>query len=417
MQFPESPIIGLAVALGIGLLIGIERERRKGSGHAREAAGIRTFALTSLLGAAAFVVGGDSMVAVVSAGVIVLTAIAYYRGAGDDPGLTTEVALLLTVQLGALSIERPALAAGLGVAVAALLAARTPIHRFARSYLTPLEIRDALIIAAASFIVLPLLPDRQMGPFGALNPRNIWLIVVMVLAIGALAHVVMRMLGAHLGLPLAGFASGFVSSSATIGAMGSQADGVKALLMPAVAGAVLSTVATVIQLGVVTAATSLAAFWAILPSLISAGIVAIAYAALFTYQAWRQAPTDSQPPEQAVSVPTALSFALVLAIVMIVASALRAWLGDSGIAVAAAAAGFADTHAAAISVAAFVAKNELEVGYAAFAILLGFTTNTASKVTLAFIAGDRAFAVRVVPGLLLVVLAAWAGTAYSYARS
>jgi uncharacterized membrane protein (DUF4010 family) len=90
----------------------------------------------------------------------------------DDPGLTTEVALVSATLLGGLAVTRPGLAAGITVAVAILLNARTALHRFARSVLSDDEIRDALIFAAATLIVLPLLPNRPMGPFGALilNP-------------------------------------------------------------------------------------------------------------------------------------------------------------------------------------------------------------------------------------------------------
>lgn len=90
----EPVILNLAVALGIGLLIGAERERRKGEGPSRSPAGIRTFTVTSLAGAISFIVGGEVLLAVATAGVIILTAAAYWRGHEDDPGLTTEIALI-----------------------------------------------------------------------------------------------------------------------------------------------------------------------------------------------------------------------------------------------------------------------------------------------------------------------------------
>jgi uncharacterized membrane protein (DUF4010 family) len=103
------------VALGIGLLIGAERERRKGEGPLRSTAGIRTFTATSL-GAVSIIVGGELLLAVATAGVIILTAAGYWRGHDDDPGLTTEIALILTALLGGLSMQQPALAAGLAAA-------------------------------------------------------------------------------------------------------------------------------------------------------------------------------------------------------------------------------------------------------------------------------------------------------------
>ena len=116
-------LLNLAVALGIGLLIGAERERRKGQGPARAPAGIRTFSVVSLAGAISVMVGGALVLAVTVAGVAALTAVAYFRSRDEDPGLTTEIALVLTALLGGLAMQQPALAAGIAVALAALLAA------------------------------------------------------------------------------------------------------------------------------------------------------------------------------------------------------------------------------------------------------------------------------------------------------
>jgi uncharacterized membrane protein (DUF4010 family) len=249
-------MLNLVVALGIGLLIGAERERRKGEGPARSPAGIRTFAVASLAGAVSFMVGSGISLAVVASGVIALVAIAYWRGHNDDPGLTTEIALVLTVLLGGLSAQQPALAGAIAVIVAALLAWRTRLHRFVRSVLTERELNDILIFAGATFVVLPLVPNRPMGPYGALNPHSIWILVVLVMAISGAGYVAVRLLGTRFGLPIAGLASGFVSSTATIAAMGARARTSPEITAAAVAGAVLSTVATIAQLAVVLGATS-----------------------------------------------------------------------------------------------------------------------------------------------------------------
>ena len=150
----------------------------------------------------------------------------------DDPGLTTEIALIVTTLLGGLSIQKPALAAGLAVTVAGLLAARSRLHHFVRSVITEDELKDALILAGATLVVLPLAPDRPMGPYGALNPHSIWILVILVMAISAAGYVAVRMLGARVGLPIAGLASGFISSTATIGAMAARAAKPRMLLRP-----------------------------------------------------------------------------------------------------------------------------------------------------------------------------------------
>lgn len=145
MSLEQHPSLGLAIALGIGLLIGAERERRKGTGRTRSAAGVRTFALTALAGGMSFWVGGELLVAVAAATVGIFGAVSYRRTAPADPGLTSETALFATLLSGALAIEQPALAAGPGVAITVLLAARTPLHRFLRHLLTEQEAHDALL--------------------------------------------------------------------------------------------------------------------------------------------------------------------------------------------------------------------------------------------------------------------------------
>jgi uncharacterized membrane protein (DUF4010 family) len=395
-------ILNLIVALGIGLLIGVERERRKGEGPSRSFAGIRTFTITSLAGATSLIVGGEILLATATAGIAVLAAAGYWLGRGDDPGLTTEVALVLTVILGGLSMRQPALAGGLAVAVAVLLAARS-------SVLTDDELQDALIFAAATLVVLPLVPDRPIGPYSALNPRSIWILVILIMAISAAGYIAVRVVGARFGLPIAGLASGFISSTATIGAMGARVVSMKALLPAAVAGAVLSTVATIVQMAIVLAVTSLATLRTLTVPPVCAGIAAAVYGAIFTVWALRQKTELQQQSGRAFSIGTAIAFAVTLASILIASAALRDWFGETGVILATAFAGFVDTHAAAISVASLVAAGKLHVLDATIPILAGLSTNTVSKFFFAAASGERPFAFRVIPGLIIVALAAWAG--------
>jgi uncharacterized membrane protein (DUF4010 family) len=405
----SSLVLNLAAALGIGLLIGAERERRKGEGPARAPAGIRTFATVSLAGAISVMVGGALVLAVTVAGVAALTAIAYFRSGDKDPGLTTEMALVLTALLGGLSMQQPALAAGIAVAIAALLVARAPLHHFVRSVLTEGEVRDALIFAGATLVVLPLLPNRAMGPYDALNPRSIWIVVILVMAISAAGYVVVRLFGARFGLPIAGFASGLISSTATIAAMGTRVQKSPGVITAAVAGAALSTVATVVLMCLVLAATSIATLRALAIPLICAGIAATAYGAGFTIRTLREKEMPDPQPGQAFSLPVALVFALTLAAMLIASAALRDWFGETGIMVAAAAAGFVNAHAAAIAVAALVASGKMTAADAVFPVLAALSTNTISKIAFAWSSGSRSFALRLIPGLIVVAIAAWAG--------
>lgn len=400
------------MALGIGLLIGAERERRKGEGPSRSPAGIRTFTITSLAGAISFIVGGELLFAIATAGVIVLTAVAYWRGREDDPGLTTEIALIVTALLGGLSMQKPALAAGLAVTVAVLLAARSRLHRFVGTVLTEDELNDALIFAGATLVVLPLVPDRPMGPYGALNPHSIWILVILVMTISATGYVAVRLLGSRFGLPLAGLASGFISSTATIGAMGARAAKTADVRAAAVAGAVLSTIATIVQLALVLAATSTQTFRALSIPLVCAGFAAVVYGAVFTFRALQQESVSEAQRGRAFSFSTAFGFALTLSCIMVASAALQEWFGETGIIVAAALGGFVDTHSAAISVASLVASGKMSAPDAILPILAALSTNTISKIFLAGISGGTAFALRVIPGLIVVALAAWAGASY-----
>ena len=346
-----------------------------------------------------------------------LTAVAYWRARDDDPGLTSEIALVLTVLLGGLSMQNPELAAGLGVTVAVLLAARSPLHHFVRSVLTQSEMTDALIFAGATLVILPLLPNRQVGPYDALNLYKIWVIVILVIGISAAGYVTTRWVGSRYGLPITGLASGFISSTATIGAMGARVTKVPGVLKPAVAGAVLSTVATIIQLTLVLAATSTMTVQTLSSALICAALAAIGYGAAFTIRALRETDVDQQPQGRAFNLSIALLFALTLSIVLVGSAALQEWFGETGIIIAAGLAGFVDTHSAAISVASLVASGKLNASDSVLPILCAFSTNTVSKMFFAGTSGGRAFALRVIPGLILVLLAAWAGALITASQS
>jgi uncharacterized membrane protein (DUF4010 family) len=246
-------VLGLVVALAIGLIIGIERERRKGRGPEREPAGIRTFALASLLGAVAASIGNTAALVVGGTFVAALAVSGYLRSKSPDPGITTEVALMVTFFLGVLAMSEPGLAAGLAVAVAIILAARGRLHRWVRDLMTEEELHDLLLFAASAVIVLPLLTDEDIGPWDSINPYKIWRLVVLVMGVSGVGYVALRSVGPRFGLPISGLAGGFVSSSATIASMGSTARSRPEVLRAAVAGAVLSTGATIIQMALVLA--------------------------------------------------------------------------------------------------------------------------------------------------------------------
>lgn len=166
------------VALAIGLLLGLERERSR-----KLPAGSRSFALLSLVGAVAASFN-EWAVLVGLVGVAALLALAYFRASEEDPGTTTAIAALVAYLLGALAYTRPAVAVAVAVVVAGLLVSKTRIHRFAREIVSEVEVEDAIKFFVVALVILPLLPDRQLGPYGVLNPAKVWLLVVLLTGFG-----------------------------------------------------------------------------------------------------------------------------------------------------------------------------------------------------------------------------------------
>ena len=236
-------IPGLGVALGIGFLIGVEREKSKGSGPGRAPAGVRTFALAALLGAAGNIVAGGAGLTLAVAVIALLAGVAYFRSAAEDPGMTTEIALVLTGILGGLAQRDPILAAALGTLVALLLASRSWLHQLVRERLTDREVMDGLLLAGAALVILPILPDRAIDPLGRAFELRIALIfaaaVTAVTFIAAFLSHRFGSSGALVGIALAGFADAHstAASAANLAVTG-------ALPMPTAALAVLLAFAT-----------------------------------------------------------------------------------------------------------------------------------------------------------------------------
>jgi uncharacterized membrane protein (DUF4010 family) len=396
---PELP--GLVAALGIGMLIGLERERRK-EDDPHLPAGIRSFTLIALAGAVAQLLGTVA-IAVSGAFVGLAAAAAFWRSSPDDPGVTTEVAMLVTWLLGVLAGSSPGLAAGLGVAVAVILAGKGRMHEFAQRMLTAQELRDLLLLAAAALIVLPLLPDDAPDPWGALNLRRLGTVVVLVMAINAAGYVALRAFGSRIGLAITGFTGGFVSSTATIGSMGSRAKATPKLRAQCVAAALMSNVATIILLAIIVGALSLPLLRALGPGLVAAGLTAVAVALVASWKSFRHAKDDADAlPGRAFHLRDALVFALVVGVVLVLSAWLNARFGPRAFELGLAAAGLADTHAPAASAAQLVAAQRVDIETAKLGVLAAFSANSLSKVVVATIAGGPGFALRLAPGIVAI---------------
>jgi uncharacterized membrane protein (DUF4010 family) len=404
-----DPALALAVSFGIGMLLGVERERRKGAGPKRSPAGVRTFALVGLLGGISWHLGGV-VTGAVALGFVGLAAIAgYIRSHERDPGLTTAVALVVDFMLGALAQRDVGLAAGLGVATAIVLAGREQIHRVVQDTLSERELHDGLLFAACALIVLPLLPDRGFGPDGSLNPAVIWRLVVIVMAMQAAGYIALRAIGPRYGLLVVGLLGGFVSSTATIGLMGARAEREPGLRRGATAAAVISSVATIILLAIVVGAASAPALRKLALPLLLAGLAAVGYALPFALRASRTGAGDQFDRGRAFNLRVALLLAATVSLVMFAASVLTAALGRAGLVLGIAAAGLADSQSAGISAATLAAGGHVSTAGAAVAILAALTSNTFSKAVIAAVMGDLRYASHVWPGLALILAGAWGG--------
>lgn len=412
MNEPMLDALPYAAALAIGLLIGAERERRKGATHERAAAGIRTFALTAVLGAVAVSLGG---IWLVSAVVLALGAllIAAYMRPHDDPGLTTEISLILTLLLGAMALRHAALSMAIAVAVASVMQVRFHLHRLVTRGVTETELQDLLLLAVAALVILPILPDRPIDTFQSLNPHTIWRFTVVMLSIAVIGHFAQRALGPGAGLPVTGFVSGFASSIATIGAMGTQARRNPELLLAAAAGAVLSTIATMIQLAIVIGTIFPSVLIDLALPLGAGAFAALLYALWALWRASRQALPQTVPVGPGIDLKSALVLTLSVSLVMLASGALSHWFGKTGLLVVAMVGGLADAHSVAASISALAQQGHLDIADAGLPILAGATTNAAAKGIAALISGGPHFARIVLPGLVFVMAAVWLGFAFS----
>lgn len=404
-------VVGLLVALGCGILIGLDRERRKGMGDDRRAAGIRSFTIAALSGAMAQGFDQPELVLAGALLVVALTAVAYYKSRSRDPGLTTELALFATYLVGVQAMLSPPLGAACGVGLAVLLAARQRLHLFATQWLKDEELHDLLMLAALGLVVLPLVPTAPLAWLGGISPRPLVAMVLLILVLQGIGHVALRLAGPQFGLAASGFVSGFVSSTATVASLGARArkDGELAGLLAC--AAVLSSAATWIQVLVLALALSPAAAQALAPLSVAGLLCAVVVgAALFALAGPRSPPIglpmdDSQ--RRPLRLREALIVALLLSTVTFAAALARRHFGATGVFTTAALAGLADAHSPVASVVALFAGGGLSSHELRLSVLLALTANSTTRVFVAFATGGPRYGARVSTGLLLALSAAW----------
>jgi len=271
------------------------------------------------------------------------------------------------------------------------------------------DVRDGLLLLALSFVALRLVPNTAIGPYGAINPQAIARLMLVVTFISAVGYATQRVFGARWGLVASGFGSGFVSSTATIAALGLRSRQDQANVRSAAAGATASSVATIVQYGSIVAAIDrgLLAYLALPLGLALAA--AAAATALLARQAHAAAEPEDSPKGRAFQVLPALVVGAGSALVSILAAAFGDSIGEAGIVLVSSASGLIDAHATTGAIATLHQSGQLGPHSAALALTAALTTNTGTKIVMAFIGGPRSYGVRVAGGVLAIASAAWVG--------
>lgn len=399
---------GILAALGIGLLIGAERERVKGTGTSRRFAGIRTFSIAALLGAVSAIIKSEIILAIILMMLSALSYLSYQRREKIDPGITSYLALLLTTILGYLAVYNSLLAAAMSIGLVLLLATKHKMHYYVKKVLTQQELNDTIIFLACAFILLPILPNKSMGPFQAINPYKLAELLLLVMAIGVVAYVLTRWLGLKFGLPIAGFVSGFISSTATIHAMGVRVKEHPLQMNIAVSAAVLSSISTIIQMTIIVSIIAPSILYALRLPLLAGGVSAVSYSVYFIYSYSEDKTLVLEEVQgRAFSFKMTLTFASILAGIFLLSAAVNHYFLASGLLWSAAITGFVDPHATAASLANLVAGKKLLSTDTVWPILICLTSNSVLKAWMAYTSGGMSYALKIIPGLIIVIVSMW----------
>jgi uncharacterized membrane protein (DUF4010 family) len=291
-----------------------------------------------------------------------------------------------------------------------VLHAKAPMHRLAREWLSEREVHDGLIFLASALVVLPLLPDRTLGPFAVFNPRKLWLLVVLVMAISALGHVALRAIGNRWGLAVAGFFAGYVSSTAAVAGFGQRVRETPGVLAPAVGAAMLANLASLTLFVPIALTLAPSLLPAIAWPLAAAAAVVLVGGLLGIRRGRVDASSLPTSESRMFRFGHALLFAVVVTGVLFVSAALNAWLGARGAITAAVLTALAEAQAAFATVANLFAGNVLTASEARWAVLGMLGASALAKSILAFASGGPRYGLRVATGLGAMVAAAAAAT-------
>lgn len=391
----DETMLKLGVALAIGLLVGLERgwrERDEPSGS--RTAGLRTYGIFGLLGgvfaAVSLALGSSIVLGAAFLGFAALFGLFEYRESRHDENfsVTGLMAGLGVFGLGALAVvgDYRGAAAG-GTALAGILASREMLHSALRR-LSWVELRSALVLAAMTVIVLPLLPDRTIDPWGGFNPREVWFFTVLIATISYLGYIAVRMLGTTRGLIVSGLAGALVSSTAVTVALARMAKEAERPV-PLAGAAALAALVSVLRVTVVVGLIGGPVLVQILPVTATAAAVLALVGGLVLARA-KSLPEGSEMLRNPFELRALVAFAALFSCVSMLNAALSARFGGSGLIVTSAASGLLDVDVAVLS-ALRLTGEDFAAPMVAGAVLMALVSNTVGRIFLSMLAGPVRF--------------------------
>jgi uncharacterized membrane protein (DUF4010 family) len=410
----------LAVALAIGLLMGLERgwEYRQLPEGGR-IAGIRTFGLIGLLGAIAVQLGSPHYDVFLAAGILsvaILMGISYWRETmtSTDVSITTPIAALVAFSLGAMAgLGHLTIASSAAVVVTTILGFRIELHTIV-AHIEHEELTATMRLLLITLVVLPILPNRTIDPWNSLNPYQIWWMVVLIAGLSYVGYFANKFLGERRGLIVTGLFGGMTSSTAVTLTLSPIARAGNEECQVVAASILAASAIMFPRLLIIAGALTPDLAVKVAPAFATATLVTLAAAGWF---AWRSSATELDAKQHDLQTRNpldlwfALKFGLLLTAMMLASRAVESWLGNNGLFGFAAISGLADAAPITLSVSSMVAQNQVKMGVASIALLIAAGVNTLVKPALmTFIAGLPA-AMRVwIP--LIVALAAAAAVAW-----
>jgi uncharacterized membrane protein (DUF4010 family) len=384
------------LALAIGLLIGLERGwRERDFGDGERAAGIRTFALIGLLGglwgAMTPTLGPVPMAAAGLAFAAAFTLFEWRESvARKDYSVTTTIAGLTVFALGAFAVlGNRAVAGAAGVAMVALLAARTSLHEFLKK-LTWAELRSAVVLLTMTFVLLPVLPDMPIDPWDVINPYELWLLVVLIGAVSFAGYVAVRALGEQTGLVIGSAAGGIISSTTVTinyARLAAQASGGQEMLSLAI---LIAWMVSLIRMTAIAVALNPPLFMLLGPPIGTALLVLGLGAVYFHRHAGLQKRPTGRLFENPLDLRFVLQFGAALAAIIVATKLLRGAFGDAGVLALAGISGFVDVDPITLSTAR-LAGASMMIATAAEAILLAGAANMVTKIAATMVLGGIRF--------------------------